>query len=147
MRSRPFGLLLILAALGAGALLSARAAADTFHLAQDGLCNHSDRTYTFVLTSEDSGVTVSDRKGFHDDHSGTLAVGECASATINVSNDQVGCQASTITLEVGTGRACTVQLMPDSALCGNGRGILFTFCSDGLRSSHGDEHFQIEIKN
>jgi hypothetical protein len=147
MRSRSFGSVLILALLGAGALFAARASADMFHLAQDGLCNHSDKTYTFVLTIEDFGVTVSDRKGFHDDHSGTLAVGECASASFNISNDQVGCQASTVTLEVGTGRACTLQLMPDSALCGDGRGILFTHCSDGLRSSHGDEHFQIEIKN
>ena len=38
--------------VAAGAVFAPRASADTFHLAQDGLCNHSDKAYTFVITSD-----------------------------------------------------------------------------------------------
>jgi hypothetical protein len=146
MRSRSFGSVLILAAFGAGVLCAARASADMFHLAQDGLCNHSDKEYTFVMIIDDGvSVKVSNRKGFHNDHGGTLAVGECATATFEITNN-VGCEEGTVTFQVGTGRGCTVNLTPDSATCGDGRGITYT-CDGGLRFTHGDEHFQIEIKN
>jgi hypothetical protein len=134
----------------ASVLAATPAAADMFHLAKEGLCNRTSVPQDFVMIFEDTctGSKISERKHFDDDHGGTLAPGECASASFEVNSPgpAFNCQ-SDVKFEIGAGGICAFHLHPGTELEPKSIRIDDHYdCGGTLHATHGDEHFQVEIR-
>ena len=148
----------IVAALAVAGLLGTAAPAGAtsgyYHLAQKGLCNHTDQSMKFDVTldcrEEDhcAACRLENRQNFHTSDGGTLGPQECASTSFYLETNFTDCEAEvTVEVKIPGGNSdgeCIFDL--DVVADGARQPLTLQSCDAGLVADHGDDHFQVTIK-